>query len=409
MEKHSLFKSEEEVLERSGTILKKNSSVAEINKDEYISLQKSYRKMFKQLKLLIKMGDIQQNKLNKLNEKLDLQNLFIKKTFGKYLSDDIVKCILESPKGTSLGGEKRVVTILLTDIRGFTAITEKESAEKIVGMLNIYLEIMTEIIFKYGGTIDEFIGDSILVIFGAPVKTTDHADKAIACAVEMQNAMEMVNKKNKELNFPEIEMGIGINTGELIVGNIGSEKRAKYAVVGSNVNLTSRIESYTVGGQIFISESTKKGCRNTLKIDSSFEAKPKGIAKAIKIFEVSGIEGEYKFHLNKKKSEFIKLKRNIPIFISSFDGKHGTDELFSGEIVKIGKRDAIIKTDQIIEKFSNLKLSLKDGALSNGAVFLYGKIVDQFQENKSNSFQYIIYFTSLPKEFGDIIREYEYE
>ena len=213
MKNNSLFASEEKILDKAKLLLENNINKDTIAKTDYNKLFKSYKKMFKQLKLLVKMGDIQQNKLNKLNDKLDIHNKFIKKTFGKYLSDDIVECILESPEGTTLGGDKRVVSILLTDIRGFTAITEQESADKIVGMLNVYLEIMTEIIFKYGGTIDEFIGDSILVIFGAPIKSVDHADKAVACAIEMQNAMRRVNKENKELNFPEIEMGIGINTG----------------------------------------------------------------------------------------------------------------------------------------------------------------------------------------------------
>jgi len=395
-------------LEASNLVLEQSKTASIINKNDYIALRKSYKKIYKQLKLLVKMGDIQQNKLNKLNEKLDNQNILIKKTFGRYLSDDIVECILDSPQGAALGGEKRVVTILLTDIRGFTAITERETAENIVGMLNIYLEIMTEIIFKYGGTIDEFIGDSILVIFGAPLKSKDHADRAIACAIEMQNAMDLVNKKNLELGFPEIEMGIGVNTGELIVGNIGSDKRAKYAVVGSNVNLASRIESYTVGGQIFISESTLNICKNKIKINSDFEAKPKGVAKTIKIYEISGIEGSIKKYLNVKKSKYIILKNNIPIKISCFDGKHGTDEIFKGDILKLNTHEALIKTQKIITQFTNLNISFIENTLLGKKTVLYGKIINK-PDNKSDAgdFEYKVRFTSVPENFGDIIKQYE--
>jgi adenylate cyclase len=126
---------------------------------------------------------------------------------------------------------------------------------------------MTEIIQKYQGTIDEFIGDGILVIFGAPILRPDDPQRAVACAVEMQLAMTSVNERNRQAGYPEVALGIGINTGEVVMGNIGSQKRIKYAVVGRAVNLTARIESYTVGGQIFISESTLDECGDILWIE----------------------------------------------------------------------------------------------------------------------------------------------
>jgi adenylate cyclase len=115
---------------------------------------------------------------------------------------------------------------------------------------------MVDVILQYEGTINEFIGDAILVIFGAPLWWPDHAQRAIACAVAMQLAMVSVNAQNQRDGLPEVEMGIGVNTGEVVVGNLGSHKRTKYGIVGTPVNLTARIESYTVGGQILISEST---------------------------------------------------------------------------------------------------------------------------------------------------------
>lgn len=127
---------------------------------------------------------------------------------------------------------------MMTDLRGFTAIGEQLPAEDVVGMININLEVMTGIIFKYQGTIDEFIGDAILVIFGAPVLRDDDALRAVACALDMQLAMHEVNERNKAAGYPEVAMGIGINTGSAVVGNIGSRKRVKYGVVGSSVNLT---------------------------------------------------------------------------------------------------------------------------------------------------------------------------
>ena len=140
--------------------------------------------------------------------------------------------------------------MMMSDIRGFTPLSEHLDPEKVLEMLNAYFELMMEIILKYNGTINEIIGDSILVIFGAPQQMADRCQRAVACAIEMQNAMTKVNSQNRNKNLPQFEIGIGLNESEVIVGNIGSKKRSKYGVVGSGVNMASRIESFTVGGSL---------------------------------------------------------------------------------------------------------------------------------------------------------------
>ena len=170
----------------------------------------------------------------------------LKKMFGRYLSTEVMNSLIEDPSNLELGGEKRCVTIMITDLRGFTALSERLAPEQVVQMLNTYFEVMVEIVLKYNGTINEIIGDALLIIFGAPQEMKDRSQRAIACAIEMQNTMSEVNKQNLSQGLPELEMGIGLNETEVIVGNIGSSKRSKYTVVGSGVNMTSRIESYTV-------------------------------------------------------------------------------------------------------------------------------------------------------------------
>ena len=166
--------------------------------------------------------------------------------------------LLASPEKLQLGGEKRQVTILMSDLRGFTSVAERLAPEQVVTIINRYLGTMVDVILQYQGTINEFIGDAILVLFGAPICLEDHAQRAVACAMAMQLAMASVNAQNRDEGLPEVEMGIGMHTGEVVVGNIGSHKRTKYGVVGSPVNLTSRIESYTIGGQVLISETTRQ-------------------------------------------------------------------------------------------------------------------------------------------------------
>ncbi len=244
----------------------------------------------------------QQRKLNQLNRALQTRNRFIRETFGRYLSSEIVESLLETPTGLKLGGEKRILTILMADLRGFTSMSERLPPQDVVSIINFYLETMTEVIFRYKGTIDEFIGDAILAIFGAPIQREDDALRAVACAVEMQRAMASVNEHCRQAGFPEIAMGIGINTGEVVVGNIGGKQRTKYGVVGLNVNLTSRIESYTVGKQILISETTLEACGPILRIDSRAEVMPKGVSRPILIYEVGGIAGDYDLYLPPKQN-----------------------------------------------------------------------------------------------------------
>ena len=156
---------------------------------------------------------------------------FLKKMFGRYLSTEVMTSLIENPSALELGGEKRIVTIMMTDLRGFTAISERLAPEQVVQMLNSYFEVMVEVVLKYNGTINEIIGDALLIIFGAPQKMADRAQRAIACGISMQNAMDRINENNRLQGLPELEMGIGINDTEVIVGNIGSSKRSKYSVV----------------------------------------------------------------------------------------------------------------------------------------------------------------------------------
>lgn len=224
--------------------------------------------------------------------KLRAAYTLIRKTFGRYLSDEIVDTLIDSPAGLKLGGEKREVTMLMADLREFTLVGEQLSAETVVAMINIFLEAMTEVILKHRGTIDEFIGDAILAIYGAPLARPDDALRAVRCAIGMQRAMQEVNRRYRQLGYPTVGMGIGINTGPVIVGNIGSIRRSKYGVVGRHVNITARVESYTGPGQILITESTRNRCGEELEIIEEMQVRPKGIREEIRLYGIGGVKGE---------------------------------------------------------------------------------------------------------------------
>jgi class 3 adenylate cyclase len=341
--------------------------------------------------------------LRKIKKALDLKSRFIKETFGKYLSDEIVNNILETPGGMQLGGDKRIVTIMMTDLRGFTSLGERLPAESVVNMINIYLDCMTDVILKYNGTIDEFIGDAILVIFGAPMQREDDAQRAVACAIDMQKAMVEVNRRNKEAGYPEVQMGIGLNTGDIVVGNIGSSKRMKYGVVGKNVNLTSRVESYTVGGQILVSPSTVEACKGLLRIDDQFEVMPKGVNNPIIISEIGGIAGEFNTFLAEKKAIPLKIvKSNAQFQFTVLAGKHASNDVHLGKILEIAMEEAILEAPVEVEKLNNIKIT---GAIIDGKTFstdLYGKVIKNIS---SKPIQFRINFTSTPPDSGKVLQD----
>ena len=225
-----------------------------------------------------------------LNQQLERRNQFIRETFGRYTSDDIVEVLLDMPEGLKLGGEKRQVALLMSDLRGFTALAERLEATQVVALLNHYLSGMIEIIQRSGGTIDDIIGDAILVVFGAPVAMPDAAQRAACCALEMQKAMQEVNEYNFQKGWPEIEMGIALHTGEAVVGNIGSTKRSKYGVIGQPVNLTARIESFTVGGQVLVSPTLISAVDHGLILGEEVKVHGKGMQKALRCRELLGHE-----------------------------------------------------------------------------------------------------------------------
>ncbi len=237
------------------------------------------------------------DRVRQLVREVERRNEFIRSVFGRYLTDDIVETLLDSPEGLNLGGERREITILMADIRGFTKLSSQLEPEKVVTLVNNFLSEMTRVIISRGGTIDEFIGDAILALFGAPRAMEGHAERAVACALEMQEAMKAVNELNSHSGLPELAMGIGINTGEVIVGNIGSEQRAKYGVVGHNVNFAARVESYTDGGQILVSDRTLEACAGLLETRGEMTVRPKGFDEDVRLHDIYGIGGPYQIRI----------------------------------------------------------------------------------------------------------------
>jgi adenylate cyclase len=333
--------------------------------------------------------------LEKSSVELEKSLEFLKTMFGRYLSHEVMASLIENPSALELGGEKRRVTIMMTDLRGFTALSERLEPEQVVEMLNVYFEIMVEVVLQFKGTINEIIGDALLVIFGAPQEMPNRAQQAIACAISMQNAMARVNQQNRALGLPDLEMGIGLNETEVIVGNIGSSKRSKYSVVGSGVNMTSRIESYSVGGQVLVSESVRHEAGEVLRIDSERAVFPKGSEAPLKIYEIGGIAGQYNLAIEGEDPPLVELRRQIPIAYQVLEGKTDGRRESVGSVVRLSKKCAEIALDRPVETLTNLKMNFRDVDENLAIKFFYGKVFENAAPNKKI---HLVRFTSLPPE-----------
>ena len=320
---------------------------------------------------------------------------FLKKMFGRYISTEVMNSLIENPSTTELGGEKRIVTIMISDLRGFTSLSERLEPEQVVTLLNNYFEMMVDIIFQYNGTINEIIGDGLVVIFGAPKSTPDQTQNAIACAIEMQNAMQEVNRQNRALELPELEMGIGLNETEVIVGNIGSSKRTKYGAIGSGMNQAARIESYTVGGQILVSESILKENGQVLRVDQQFEVFPKGSDLPLKIYDIGGIAGNYNLSLESEHLNLQILAKKIPVKYTILEGKHVGRMDHDGHFVKLSSKSAEMVSDRPLETLINLKISLENAYEGLARTAFYAKVV---KSSESKERHRLIQFTSVPPE-----------
>jgi len=288
-------------------------------------------------------------------ERLRLVN-FIRETFGRYLSSKVVDEILESPEGQQIGGQRKTVTILMSDLRGFTSLSETRDPEEMVQLLNRYLEQMSRIILKYDGIIDEIIGDAILAVFGAPESHGNDPERAIACALEMQNSLIELNKEMIQSKYPPVEMGIGINTGNVIVGNIGSQLRMKYGIVGSAVNTAARIESNSIGGQVLIGEPTFRQVKGKIKTEPPRNIMMKGLKEPLVFYCVSAIDSEYKVSLKSPGTKDNGLSIRLPFQCWTIRDKKIDTIPRTGETLRLNDNiiDAVISP--ALEPYKDIKL-----------------------------------------------------
>ncbi len=223
------------------------------------------------------------------------QRRWLRRSFGQYLGGETLDQLLADPGGLALGGARRELSVLFSDIRDFTTISEHLSPEELVELLNLYLTPMSDAVLRRGGYLDKYIGDAVMAVYGAPVPHRDHADRCLGTAIAMQRAVDELNPTLTARGLAPLEIGVGVNSGEVVVGNMGSAERFDYTVIGDAVNLASRLEGLTkiYGARCLVGEATQALCSDDFVFREVDRVRVKGKGEAVALFELlRGPEGE---------------------------------------------------------------------------------------------------------------------
>lgn len=215
----------------------------------------------------------------------------VKRLFSRYVPRDVYDQLMADPTRAALGGRRRHMTVLFSDVRGFTAMSEKATPEAVVGQLNEYFSRMVQVLFEHRGTLDKFVGDMVMGLFGAPLDDPDHAEHAVQAALAMSRALDELNREWAAAGKPQLDIGVGISTGDMVAGNIGSDTIMSYTVIGDTVNLGARLESLNkdYGTRVIVSEATRAELKGRYDIRPLGDVTVKGKSTPVAIFEVRPI------------------------------------------------------------------------------------------------------------------------
>jgi class 3 adenylate cyclase len=298
----------------------------------------------------IKEIDLVQSALNAMKASL--------RSFSRFAPEDIVRHIALTGQEASLSGERREVTLLFCDLRGFTRLSEKAGPEQIVALLNSHFDAMVAVVTRYNGYVCDFLGDSLFVVFGAPAVSESHARDAVACGLEMQLTRHRLDAENRRSGRPEMEMGVGINTGPCVVGNMGSLRRIKYGVVGPAVNLASRIETFTVGGQVLVSDTTRQRLGDALIAEGPFCVEGKGVGSKITIWDIQGLADRPELRIPPAGGKLTQLPQPLRAALRRYAGKTLEPDSIEVVVSQLSERGARLSCSVKLDPFSSVQITL---------------------------------------------------
>jgi adenylate cyclase len=319
------------------------------------------------------------------------------------LREQILACIDRFVQRQSKS-QTREVSVLLADIRGFTALAESRPAEDVVKILNIFFGRMNSVIQRHGGLIDKYMGDAILAVFGVGDNIEEHALRAVTCAIAMQIEMEAVNAENTSHGYPEIFIGIGVNSDVVSAGLLGSELHSEYTVIGNGVNLASRIECHCLRGQVLISEQTLHHTKQKLVVDVVNRVRVKGKAEPVNLYEVIGLANDSTMTVPRR-----EIRKNIRVELSAdlsfqiLQDKEVLPEIYRARIRDLSSNGMFATSPIKLDRLTNIRLVMSLSILSDITTEIYAKITSV--RPLEEGYGYGIEFTSIDEASQQIIND----
>lgn len=316
------------------------------------------------------------------------------------LTDQLDEFLMESQP--IIGTE---ATILIADLRGFTALTESMPAPRMVELLNRFYSGMAQVIERHGGVIDKFMGDSVMVLFGAPVRRDDDLLRALACAVEMQQAMANMNRDSEARGEPSLYAGIAVSTGDVMAGSFGSQLYNEYTVIGNPVNLAARIESYSLRGQVLISEASYRGAQDHIQVGAVNEVVVKGKASPVVIYELKSIT--YPRSLMVPQVEIRQSPRimvDFPVVFRKVEAKRILSERFVGQVSDLGYYGMSADLPLVLPPYSEVLMSLTPDLGAERPMEVYGRVIRA--QRYQTSYRTNLQFTAVETPSHRKVKEY---
>ncbi len=336
----------------------------------------------------------------RLNQQLEARNELLYQVFGRYFSDDVLEVILEHPEEISIGGERRDAAVMFADLRGFTSLSEEIEPERVSQLLNMFLERMLGVIQTYHGTVIEFLGDSILAVFGAPLTSETPMMDAAKAAIQMQNTMKDVNEYCTGQGYEPLEMGIGLHCGDVFIGNVGSEKMMRYNVIGKEVNVCSRIEGMTVGGQVLLSEELYRRL-DDVQVGNSMTVLVKGIREPIALYELLRA-GDVKMIPGDSVESDWELREAFHkslIQIYPIQGKVVSKLPVEAQVEQVSEKQMEVSVKERLELFTDVKLMATMEEEADAFHDVYGKVIAETEG------KYLLHITHTNQEFHAFVQE----
>lgn len=293
-----------------------------------------------------------------LRRELAARDALLRRLVGAAVCPKALAAALDAGADPGLKPTLRRVVILMSDLRGFSSLCERQPPLEVLDILHHLTTAMGAVVERYGGAVQDVHGDALVAVFGAFDERDDTLDRAVAAAIAMQNTLDDLNERHRLSGLPLLEMGVGLHAGEVAIGGVGADGWLRPIVVGSHANLASRVESFSVGGQILVSDAVAAPLAGRLRVGASFPATPKGFDDPVTVFDVQGLSGPYAIDLHRRPDELRALPEPLPVTLQIVDGKQVVGPLLSADLVRLSPRRAELRLARALRPLTDVRMSI---------------------------------------------------